>query len=112
MSRVHNGQKWMNTTKYPSEITNATKIVHMKGEHPDYTKASSLTDWLFLKYDMTYKQYRNKSKSRRDSLRAEFMEDTGRKHFTRKEQEEADLYALLAEIGVPFDPMGEPLGIG
>jgi len=110
MSRVHTGQKWVNTAKYPPQITNASKVTRIKGAHADPTKASSLSDWLFLKYDMTYKQYRNKSKSRRDALRAEYMRDT--ENFTKREQEEADAYALLAEIGVPFDPMGEPIGIG
>ena len=83
-----------------------------KGENADYTKASTLSSWLFLKYDMSYKTYRNKSKNRRDELRKEYMYDTGRQYFTKREQEEAEAYALLAEIGVPFDLMREPLGIG
>lgn len=102
----------MNENRYPASVTNLSKMVRLKGENADYTKASSLTDWLFLKYDMSYKAYRNKSRNRRDELRVEYMEDTGREYFTKREQEEAEAYALLAEIGVPFDPMGEPLGIG
>ena len=102
----------MNSTKYPPSVTDPSKIARTKGKNVDYTKASSLSDWLFLKYELTYNQYRNKSKSRRDALRTEYMQDTGRNYFTRKEQEEAEAYAVLAEIGVPFDPMGEPLGIG
>ena len=79
-----------------------------------YKKASSLREWLFLKYGITYKQYRNKSKSRREDLREECMRDTGILYFTDQErkQEEADMYELLSEIGVPFDPIGFPLGIG
>lgn len=57
----------------------ASKVIRSKLGKIDCTKAGSLTDWLFLKYDMSYNQYRNKSKSRRDALREEFMNDTGKK---------------------------------
>ena len=53
-------------------------MVRMKGEHPNFTKAETLSSWLFLKYDMTYKTFQGKSKKRRDALRAEYEEDTGR----------------------------------
>lgn len=77
-------------------------------------EASSLTEWLFLKYGMTYKQYRNKSKTRREELRDECTRDTGIEYFSDQERQQAeeDMYALLADIGVPFGPMGDPLGIG
>lgn len=55
MSRVRKpGNKYMNTNKYPSSVTGPSKMVRIKGPNADYTKASSLTDWLFLKYDMSY----------------------------------------------------------
>ena len=63
MSRVRKpGNKYMNTSKYPPDVINSSKMVRIKGENPDTTKAKTLTDWLFLKYDMSYKTYRNKSK--------------------------------------------------
>ena len=113
MSRVRKpGDKFLNATKYDHTVTDTSPMKRYKGENADYTKASTLSSWLFLKYDMSYKTYRNKSKNRRDELRKEYMYDTGRQYFTKREQEEAEAYALLAEIGVPFDPMREPLGIG
>ena len=78
MSRVHQNQKFMNTNTYPSHVTGSSKIVRIKGENPDPTKAKSLVDWLFLKYDMTYKAFCRKSKGRKDELRAEYTSDTGR----------------------------------
>ena len=70
MSRVRKpNNKYMNDTKYPASVTNPSKMVRIKGENSDYTKASTLNDWLFLKYDMSYKTYRSKSKARRDELR-------------------------------------------
>jgi len=87
MSRVKTPKnKYMNTNTYPPHIINPSKMVRIKTEHSDYTKASNLTDWLFLKYDMTYKTFRNKSKKRRDELRLEYEQDTGKKvqiHATR-----------------------------
>ncbi len=77
MSRVKKPNKYMNTNKYSKEVTNTSKMTRIKGENADATKARSLTDWLFLKYDMTYKAYRRKSKSRRDELREEYVRDTG-----------------------------------
>lgn len=79
MSRVQKPKhKYMNTNSYPPSVTNPSKMIRIKGENADYTKACSLTDWLFLKYDMTYKTYRNKSKNSRDKLRLEYMQDTGK----------------------------------
>jgi len=69
----------MNTNTYPPHITNPSKLVRRKTEHSDYTKARNLTDWLFLKYDMSYKSFRNKSKKRRDEMRLEYEQDTGKK---------------------------------
>ena len=77
MSRVMKpGNKFMNTTKYPPRVTNPSKVKRIKGENPNPSKAKSLTDWLFLKYDMSYKTYRNKSKKRRDELRQEYESET------------------------------------
>ncbi len=83
-----------------------------------FRKASSLTEWLSVKYGITYKQYRNKSKKSRTELKEECMRDTGIELLTDEErgramkEEETYAYALLAEFGVPFSPTGEPLGIG
>ena len=79
-----------------------------------YKNAPSLTEWLLLKYGITYKQYRHKSKTRREALKEECMRDTGIEYFTEAERRQSreDVYELLASIGVPFDPMGFPIGIG
>ena len=102
----------MNVTKHDHTVTDVSPMKRYKGENVDYTKADTLSSWLFLKYDMSYKTYRNKSKNRRDKLREEYMHDTGRQYFTKREQKEAEIRAMLTELGVPFDPMEEPLDIG
>ena len=113
MSRVRKpGNKFMNATKHDHTVTDVSLIKRYKGKNVDYTKADTLSSWLLLKYDMSYKTYRNKSKNRRNELREEYMHDTGRQYFTKREQEEAETYALLAEIGVPLDPVGDPPDIG
>ena len=77
MSRVHDGNKFLNIAKHAPEETNPSKVRRYKGANADYTKASSLSSWLFLKYDMSYKTYQNKKRPRRERLREEYMEDTG-----------------------------------
>lgn len=78
MSRVRKpGNKFMNTVKYDSSVTGPSKMVRIHSENEDYHKTSTLSSWLFMKYDMTYKTYRNKSKKRRDELRLEYFNDTG-----------------------------------
>ena len=78
MSRFRKpGNKFMNTTKYDIAVTGPSKMVRVHCEGEDYHKAKTLAQWLFVKYDMTYKTYRNKSKNRRDELRREFEIDTG-----------------------------------
>ena len=83
----------------------------------------------FVKYDMSYKTYRNKSKNRRDEMRAEFEADTGvslkereaeriQRHLNNIDFDDSwdpeyeNAMELLASIGVPFSPDGTPLGIG
>lgn len=85
-----------------------------KTQGKTFREASSLTEWLSLKYGITYNQYRNKSQNRREQLRDECARDTGIEYFSGQERKQAreDMYELLSDIGVPFDPMGEPLGIG
>ena len=86
MSRVHRPkQKYMNTATYSSDVTGPSKVVRMKGENPNFRKAMTLSSWLFLKYDMSYKTFRNKSKAKRDELRAEYEKDTGNKVNQRKD---------------------------
>ena len=119
MSRVRKPGKYTNTNeKSPWAVG---KIKRLKAEKTDYTKADTLTSWLFLKYDMSYKTFSRKSKAKKDSLREEYVRDTGREYPSRQRKESADMewdieerdaYNLLSEIGVPFDLMGEPIGIG
>lgn len=106
--------------KNDNSVTCRSKIVCLDtGE--DYHKAKTLKQWLFTKYEITYKAYRNKSKNRRTELRAEFEADTGidlkerereknMKQLNSREYEFSMNY--LASIGVPFTPDGTPLGIG
>jgi hypothetical protein len=82
------GNKFMNTTKYPPRVTNPSKVKRIKGENPNPSKAKSLTDWLFLKYDMSYNTYRNKSKKRRDELRQEYESETGNKITLRNNKDD------------------------
>ena len=78
MSRVRKpGCKYMNTAKYDSSVTGPSKMVRIHCEGEDYHKAKTMAHWLFVKYDMTYKTYRNKTKNRRDEMRKEFETDTG-----------------------------------
>lgn len=78
MSRVTKpGNKYMNTTKYDSSVTGPSKIARIHCDSEDYHKARTLTYWLFVKYGISYKTFRNKSKSKRDALRLEFQSDTG-----------------------------------
>ena len=77
MSRVKPGQKWMNTSKYDSCVYGISKKTRIHGESEDPHKCTTLAHWLFVKYDMTYKSFRNKSKTRREELRREFEADTG-----------------------------------
>lgn len=126
MSRVRKPNKFMNTTKYNSNVTGPSKTVRIHSENEDYHKASTLSSWLFMKYDMSYKTYSNKSKNRKNELRAEYVADTGNESPQAKAKrqyqeahmwdddyniEEENAYELLASIGVPFSPDGTPLGI-
>ena len=65
-----------NTPRYDSSVTGPSKMVRIHSPDEDYRKASSLSSWLFMKYDMSYKTYRNKAKARKDELRAEYNADT------------------------------------
>lgn len=72
----------MNTTHYDSSVYGPSKVTRIHCEGEDYHKAKTLSHWLFVKYDMSYKTFRNKSKSRRDELKMEFEADTGVLHKT------------------------------
>lgn len=76
MSRVKPGNKYCNSPPYKESVYGLSKMVRIHWEDEDYHKARTLSHWLFTKYDMSYKTYRNKSKARRDELRAEFRADT------------------------------------
>lgn len=80
MSRVIKpGNKFMNTPRYDSSVTGPSKKIRIHFEGEDYHKTKTLAQWLFIKYDMSYKSFRNKSKKRRDELRAEYEADTGQR---------------------------------
>lgn len=130
MSRVNKpGNKFMNTAKYDSSVTGPSKMIRIHCEGEDYHKAKTIAQWLFVKYDMSYRTYRSKSKNRRDELRAEFEADTGvslkkreaeriQRHLSNLDidddwdAEYENAMELLSSIGVPFSPDGTPLGIG
>ena len=77
MSRIRKqGNRFMNTNKYPLTVTGTSKMVRIHLDGEDYHYASTLSQWLSIKYDMSYKTYRNKSKTRRDELKREFFHDT------------------------------------
>ena len=84
-----------------------------------YHAAESLSHWLSLKYGMSYKQYRNKSKNRRQELREEYeadiayYRDYAGPHYNVNGlwMDEDDFDEILAEYGVPFDEDGDPVGI-
>ena len=76
MSRVMDGNKFVNENKYPPSVTNVSKMVRIHHEGEDYHKATTLSAWLFAKYDISYKTFRRKSKDRRDELKEEFLKDT------------------------------------
>lgn len=77
MSRVRSDEKWVNTPKYDASVYQPSKMIRIHGENEDYHKCRKFSHWLFVKYDMSYKAYRRKSKARRDELRDEFRADTG-----------------------------------
>ena len=98
MSRVKKpGNKFMNTAKYDSSVTGPSKMVRIHCEGEDYHKANTIAQWLFVKYDMSYKTYRNKSKSRRDELRKEFEVDTG---VDLKEREKQRILKHLKDLNL------------
>ena len=77
MSRVKKpNQKYMNVLNYNRLECLPSKVERIYMENEDYHKAKTLSQGLFIKYDMKYSIYRNKSKSRRDSLKKEYEEDT------------------------------------
>ena len=60
MSRVRKPNKYVNSTKYDSSITNISKKTRIHFDGEDYHNAKTLSQWLFLKYDMTYKTFKNR----------------------------------------------------
>ena len=103
MSRVKKpGNKYMNTTHYDDSVYGPSKMKRIHCEGEDFHKAKTLSHWLFVKYDMSYKTYRNKSKKRRDELRIEFESDTGVNLADKanKQINYNDIIESLAEIGI------------
>lgn len=89
MSRVWGimGEKYVNTVKFDSKTTAPTKVRRSKAEYSDYTKAKTLTSWLYLKYNMSYKTFRRKKPERRSALRDEFLLDTGTEDKSEQKRE-------------------------
>lgn len=87
-----------------------------KAPNEDYCESETLTEWLRLKYNMSYKSYRREPKSEREMYRIEYMLDTGRDlpDMTSREANAVaydDAMQTLMDCGVPF-AYGEPIGIG
>lgn len=78
MSRVRDNQKYFNVSRKEGFCTGPTKIIRSKGPNANWHNAKTLTSWLFLKYDMSYKKFQGKSKAKRDQLREEYKLDTKR----------------------------------
>ena len=58
MSRVRKPGKFVNENHYDSSVYGPSKMVRkMHCENEDYHKSSTLSQWLFVKYDMSYKTY-------------------------------------------------------
>lgn len=45
---------------------------------PDYYYCESLTKWLYIKYNMSYKDFRKLNKGMREYLKSEYLTDTGK----------------------------------
>lgn len=98
MSKVRKpGSRFMNTPDYGPGITQPSKIVRNKDKATDYTKAQTLSSWLFLKYDMSYKTFSRKSKNRQTELRKEFEKDTGRRYISKDKYVDAETYNIAAK---------------
>ena len=52
------------------------KFKRLKAPEYDYTKTGMLVTWLFLKYDLSFTDYENKTKRERKMLQEEFFSDT------------------------------------
>lgn len=108
MSRVKPGNKFMNTPHYDSSVYGPSKKVRIHCEGEDYHKTKTLSQWLFVKYDMSYKTFRNKSKNRRNELRKEFEADTGVVLCAKTKQESnyenESLMEYLSSIGSHIEP--------
>lgn len=79
MSRVLKPcNKYMNIPRHESKDISSGKVRISHIEGADYHKSTSFKSWLTLKHGMKYTTYRNKTATRRHSLRAEYEQDTGR----------------------------------
>lgn len=91
MSRVRKpDNKWCNMPKHSSEFYNALPMIRSKGPDVHPEKAATLSSWLFLKYDMSYKSFSRKSKSRKDALRKEYESETGNTINNKRSEEPLD----------------------
>lgn len=77
MSRVWRPYcKYVNSPKYAPSVYQPSKItVIQKGTRKTQGQIPSLTAWLDIRYGMSYKAYRGKSRKRREELREEYEEE-------------------------------------
>ena len=69
MSRVRKpNDKFANTAHYDNSVYEPSKMVRIHCDGDDYHKSTTFSSWLFVKYNTSYKTYRNKSKKRREEL--------------------------------------------
>lgn len=90
----------------------------LRAEYEKDTYESRFDGYL-QRFGKTRKESEEMSDGIRTAWRDEFeqyeenkREERFSRHLSDDEAEREDAYALLAEIGVPFSPDGEPLGIG
>ena len=79
MSRVFPNNKYLNLPRNFPEYYAPKEISFTRGDHGDYTKARTLTRYLFLRYGMSYKTFKEKSARRRNKIREEYYNITGQK---------------------------------
>lgn len=114
MSRVSKPNKYMNTPKHDPSITNPSKVkrTYRMGVG-NYFDAECISEWLAIKYGMTYAQYKRRPQEERAKFQKEYTKDTGLHPGEQRPKEEPynECMQVLYECGVPFGPLGEPIGI-
>ena len=52
--------KFVNTAHYDNSVYEPSKMVRIHCDGEDYHESTTFSSWLFVKYDTSYKTYRNK----------------------------------------------------